>query len=307
MSHPYASPAYARALGHVGQALAVPEWEGHVLVREIPGRQARDAVGPYPLTVLPPDADVMGGLARLKASDLLSVVIVLDPVRHPPIEAVTAAFDLARPFKTHHIHDRRLGAPAYAKHHRYEVRRAHTRVEAREIHLAEHLPDWTGLYDQLIARHHLTGLHTFPAGHHRALADLPGLRAFGAFIDGILVSAHLFVTHAGQATSHLAASSSEGYAAGAAYAVNDLALERLTDCETVNFGGGAGAGAGDDSADGLSRFKAGFANTRRTVWLCGAILDAAAYEALSAGRQDSGFFPAYRGPSHQERSDADQG
>lgn len=305
MSHPYASLAYAQSLDHVGPALAVPEWGGHVLTRAIPGSRARDGIGPYPLTVLPVDADLTGGLQRLRAAELLSVVVVLDPLQHPPMEAVTAAFDLARPFKTHHIHDRRVGPPAYAKHHRYEVRRAHTRVEAREIALAEHLPDWIGLYDRLIDRHHLTGVHAFPASHHGALAELPGVRAFGAFIDGRLVSAHLFVTDAGQATSHLAASSSEGYAAGAAYAVNDVALERLDDCETVNLGGGAGAG--DDPADGLSRFKAGFANTHRTVWLCGALLDPGACHKLSVGREDKGFFPAYRGPSHQERSDADQG
>ncbi|WP_396593477.1 GNAT family N-acetyltransferase [Brevundimonas sp. R86498] len=305
MSHPYASLAYAQSLDHVGPALAVPEWGGHVLTRAVAGSTSLDAIGPYPLAVLPADADLTGGLECLKATGLLSVVVVLDPLLHPPMEAVTAAFDLARPFKTHHIHDRRLGPPAYAKHHRYEVRRAHMRVEAREIALAEQLPDWIGLYDQLIARHHLTGVHAFPESHHRALAELPGVRAFGAFIDGRLVSAHLFVTHAGQATSHLAASSSEGYAAGAAYAVNDLALERLDDCELINFGGGAGAG--DDPTDGLSRFKAGFANTRRTVWLCGSVLDPEAYRKLSAGREDNGFFPAYRGPSHQERSDADQG
>ncbi|MBX9616657.1 MAG: GNAT family N-acetyltransferase [Caulobacteraceae bacterium] len=305
MTHPYASAAYAEGLGHIGPPLAVPEWGGHILTRAIEDSGARDAVGPYPLTVLPPDADLVGGLERLKAAGLLSVVAVLDPLQHPPFEAIKCAFNLARPFKTHHIHDRILGPPAYAKHHRYEVRRAHTRVEAREIDLADQMPDWIGLYDLLIARHQLTGVHAFPTSHHRALAELPGVRAFGAFIDGRLVSAHLFVTHAGQATSHLAASSSEGYAAGAAYAVNDLALERLEDCELINFGGGAGAG--DDPTDGLSRFKAGFANTRRTVWLCGAVLDPDGYGTLSAGREDNGFFPAYRGPSHQEPSDADQG
>ncbi|MDP3404147.1 MAG: GNAT family N-acetyltransferase [Brevundimonas sp.] len=305
MNHPYASTTYAEALGHMGHTLAVPEWGGHILTRAIEDSGARDAVGPYPLTVLPPDADLVGGLERLKAAGLLSVVAVLDPLQHPPIEAIKCAFDLARPFKTHHIHDRSLGPPAYAKHHRYEVRRAQTRVEAREIDLADHLPDWIGLYDLLISRHQLTGVHAFPTSHHRALAELPGVRAFGAFIDDHLVSAHLFVTHAGQATSHLAASSAEGYAAGAAYAVNDLALERLDDCELINFGGGAGAG--DDPNDGLSRFKAGFANTRRTVWLCGAILDPDACRTLSAGREDNGFFPAYRGPTQEERSDADQG
>lgn len=305
MTHPYASLAYARSLSQIGPLLAVPEWGGHVLTRPTPCGERLDAVGPYPLTVLPPDADLSGGLQRLKAAGLISVVVVLDPALRLRLETLTAAFDLARPYKAHHVHDRRLGAPAYAKHHRYEIRRAHTRVEAREFALTEHLSDWIDLYGQLIARHGLTGVHAFPHSHHLALAALPGLRAFGAFIDGRLVSAHLFVTHQGCAISHLAASSADGYAAGAAYAVNDLALDRLKDCETVNFGGGAGPG--DDPADGLSRFKAGFANSRQTAWLCGGVLDPDAYRTQSAGRDDNDFFPAYRGPILHERSNAHQG
>jgi len=305
MTHPYAGLAYASSLSHIGQPLALPEWGGHVLTRPTPDGDRQDAVGPYPLTLLSPQPDLPAGLERLKAGGLVSVVIVLAAAAAPPAGALSLAFDLVRPFKTHHVHDRRLGPPAYGKHHRYEIRRAHARVEAREIALGDHLPDWTGLYGQLIQRHDLTGLHAFPDSHHLALTVLPGLRTFGAFIDGRLASAHLFVTHQGRAISHLAASSAEGYAAGAAYAVNDLALDRLEDCETINFGGGAGAG--DDATDGLSRFKAGFANTAESALLCGAVLDPAAYRALGTGREDSGFFPAYRGPIHHGRSDAHQG
>lgn len=305
MTHPYASLTYARSLSHIGQALAVPEWGGHVLVRPTPDGNRHDVVGPYPLTVLAPDPDLSGGLRRLKAEGLVSFVVVLDPASRPLVGAMTASFDLACPFKAHHVHDRRLGPPLYGKHHRYEIKRAYARVEAREIALGDHLLEWTRLYDELIARHSLSGAHVFPDAHHLALAAMPAVRAFGAFIDSRLVSAHLFVVHQGRAISHLAASSVEGYAAGAAYAVNDVALARLNDCETINFGGGAGTG--DDAADGLSRFKAGFANTTETAWLCGAVLDHDAYRALRAGRQDNGYFPAYRGPIQYERSDAHQG
>lgn len=305
MTHPYASLSYARSLDQIGQALAVPEWGGHVLTRSTPNGDGDDAVGPYPLTVLGSGADLSGGLNHLKAQGLLSVVVVLDAASRPTIEALTAAFDFARPFKAHHVHDRRLGPPVYDKHHRYEIKRAHARVEAREIALADHLSDWISLYGELIARHDLSGIHAFSDAHHFALVAMPGLRAFGAFIDERLVSAHLFVTFEGRAISHLAASSAEGYAAGAAYAVNDIALERLSDCETINFGGGAGTS--DTGGDGLSRFKSGFANTTETAWLCGAILDPDAYTTLSVGRQDNGYFPAYRGPIQNERSDAHQG
>jgi hypothetical protein len=219
--------------------------------------------------------------------------------------SMEAAFDVARPFKSHFLYDRSLGSLALGKHHRYELRRALARVEVSEIILADHLGEWRSLYGQLAARHGFTGLHAFPTVHHEALARLPGVRAFGAFVAGRLVSAHLFVTHDGYAISHLAASAAEGYETGAAYAVNDFAVTALTDCDVINFGGGAGLG--EDPMDGLVRFKKGFSNRSAPSWLCGKVLDRAGYETLAAGCGDNGFFPAYRGARAQEPVDADQG
>lgn len=305
MSHPYAGEAYARGLGHIGVPFAVPEWGGHVLVRPSPCGTREDAIGPYPLTVLSCDADVAAGLARLKLAGFVSVVLVLDDRLRPAMSTLEKSPATVRRFKSHCLHDRSLGPIGYSKHHRYEIRRALTRTSVSEMQLADHLPDWEGLYGQLTARHGLGGLHDFPPVHHEALARLPGVRTFAAFVEDRLVSAHVFVTHEGHAMSHLAASSAEGYQTGAAYAVNDLALTELTDCGLINFGGGAGAG--DDPADGLVRFKKGFSNSVEPSYLFRAILDDDAYRALSAGSTDTGFFPAYRGPRQQERSDEHQG
>jgi hypothetical protein len=305
VTHPYASEDYVRSLAHAGRALAVPEWDCHVLVRPIDGVAREDAIGAYPLAVLAPGADLPGGLARLREAGLVSVVLVLDDRLRPNLESLDREFGMVRRFKSHFVDDRRLGPAAYDKHHRYEIRRAMARVEAREIILGDHLPAWKALYGELSARHTLGGLHAFPDAYHEALARLPGLRTFGAFMDGRLVSAHLFVTHEGYAVSHLAASSREAYANGSAYAVNAVAVELLTDCEVINFGGGAGAG--DDPADGLVRFKNGFANRIAAAWLCGAVLDSVAYQALGGDAAENGFFPAYRAAREIEESDEHQG
>ena len=305
MIHPYATQDYAASLGHVGEAFAVPEWDGQVLTRATPERDRRDAMGPYPLTPIAPDADLRAGLDRLAAAELVSIVLVTDDRLRPPLAVLEGAFDFVRPFKSHFLHDRSLGPVAYGKHHRYELRRALAQVEASEIALAEHLPAWEALYGELAARRGLAGLHAFPAAHHAVLARLPGLRTFGAFIDGRLVSAHLFVTHGGYAISHLAASAAEGYETGAAYAVNDLAITALDDCQVINFGGGAGLT--DDPSDGLVRFKKGFSNRTAPSFLCGKVLDRPAYEMLSAGFGQAGFFPAYRGARAKEPADAHPG
>jgi len=305
MTHPYAMEDYAKSLPHIGEPLGVPEWGAWVQVRPTPLGERRDAAGPYPLTVVQRGADLQAGLGRLSAAGLVSVILVLDDRLRPDMGSMEAAFDIARRFKSHFLYDRNLGPLSLGKHHRYELRRALARVEAREIVLSDHLPAWQALYGQLAARHGFAGLHAFPAAHHLTLARLPGLRAFGAFIAGRLVSAHLFVTHDGYAISHLAASAVEGYETGAAYAVNDLAIAALDDCDVINFGGGAGMG--EDPADGLVRFKKGFSNRTAPSWLCGKVLDRAGYDALAAGYGDNEFFPAYRGARAQEPADAHQG
>ncbi|MGH6956865.1 MAG: GNAT family N-acetyltransferase [Caulobacteraceae bacterium] len=304
-THPYATAEYARSLPHVGEPLAIPEWGTHLLVRPTQQAHRLDATGSYPLAVVSNDADLEAGLERMKAAKLVSVVLVFDDRLRPDGRSVSAAFDLARPFKSHFLYDRSLGPLALGKHHRYELRRALARVEVAEFVLGEHLQAWASLYAQLAARHGFTGLHALPAAHHQALAALPGLRAFGAFIEGRLVSAHLFVAHEGYAISHLAASAAEGYQAGAAYAVNDLAVSTLIECGVINFGGGAGPG--EDPTDGLVRFKKGFSNRTASSWLCGKVLDREGYETLSAGYGENGFFPVYRGARAQEPADADQG
>jgi hypothetical protein len=292
MTHPYATTAYAGSLGHVGRPMSVPAWGGQVLVRSVAGESAEDAIGPYPLMLIDPAAALAEGMEQLHSAGMVSVVGVLDDQLRPPLERLAETFDFVRPFKTHYLYDRSLGPLAYGKHHRYEVRRAHARVDVRPISLGEHAQAWRGLYTQLEARHGVGGVHAFPAEHHETLNVLPGLRAFAAFVDERMVSAHLFVAHDGYAVSHLAASAPEGYETGAAYAVNDLAIADLVDCEVINFGGGAGFA--DNPADGLVRFKAGFSNRTAPSYLCGKVLDPKTYASLSDGYGDR-FFPAYRG------------
>jgi hypothetical protein len=290
--HPYATPAYARSLPHVGQAFGVPEWGCEVLLREF--ADAFDATGTYPMAVLAADADLSAGLKRLKAHGAVSVTLVLDDFHRPSLEALRQSFNLVTRFKTHQL--QRATLPfAYDKHHRYEVRRASSRVRVRAFDLAQAMPEWCALYDALVARHELQGLHRFPAEHFRALGRLPGVTSIGAWIDDRLVSAHLWVSDGRFVHSHLAASSEAGYAAGAAYAVYDASIRHFAGAEVVNFGGGAGFA--DDGDDGLMRFKRGFANDSAPAYLCGAILDAPRYAELA--RQtgvapDTLFFPAYR-------------
>lgn len=295
MRHPYATDAYALSLVSDGRTLVVPEWGCSVLVRPIEGEQD-DATGIYPLAILRRDADIEGGLSRLRDLGLVSIVLVVDDFHRPAIECLERAFDFVRPFKAHFLNKpAQATTPAYSKHHRYEIQRASRHVTVGVMDLGRHLDDWIRLYATLMERHSLSGIHDLPLKHHASLARLEGVTAIGAWIEGELVSCHIWVHDGQRAHSHLGASSERGYACGAAYAVYDVSIRHFAEAELINLGGVAGHA--DDLESGLARFKRGFSNAMGRSYICGKILCHDRYRELverKAARKDTAFFPAYR-------------
>lgn len=293
MSHPYASPAYARVFEHLARPLWVPAWGAHVLTRELPGGGGRDALGVYPLAPFGPGADLKAGLAWLKDQGLVSIGLVPDPATAPPLADLQDAFGLCAPFKIHLRVD--YGREVrFTKHHRAEVKRALGKVSVEVVSLADHLDDWCGLYGNLIDRHEIQGLSAFSRPAFERLAEVEGLTTVAAFADGVIVSMHLWVADTMNKVGYslLAATSAEGYRRSAAYAVHDASIRLLSDLNSLNLGGGAGLQA---EQDGLTFFKRGFSNDEVQSYFCGAILDEARYADLSGGRMALATpFPAYR-------------
>ncbi len=299
-SHPYASATYAEALRHVGRPFEVPPWGTHVILRDIPGHPGlRDAAGPYPLLPFRRDADIPVGLRLLRAAGAVSVVLVADPLTGPPAERLAPHFPLALPFKTHHLMDRTAGPAPFSPHHRERARRGGRRTRIIRVALSD--PRWAAawdtLYAALVAHRGIAGPAAFPAAATTALARLPeaSLVTLAALSphDDILAMTH-WIRHAGVAHSHLTAATEAGHRASATYALHAAAPDHLPDCRILNLG--AGAGPADDPADGLARFKAGFANATVTAHLFGAVLDPAAYARLAAPVATR-HFPAYRAPA----------
>jgi len=287
--HPYAAPAYVEALA-AGQGWATVDLP--VLLRPL-AAGGQDATGPYPRIPLAPDVDLAAGRARLRALGLVSAVLVPDPLASPAPERLAAAFEVVRPFKTHLLIDRAKGFEP-SKHHRDRIRRGLRRCRIEVVALGDLLEAWRGLYGALIRRHAVTGLASFPDPYFATLARTPAFVAFAAYVGEAAAAMTIWFEHAGVAVSHLTAANDLGYANGATYALNDAAIAYFGGAAVVDLGGGAGLT--DDPADGLAQFKRGFANAQTASWLCGAVLDAPRYRALSEGRPAEGFFPAYRAP-----------
>lgn len=298
-AHAYASMAYAETLRHVGRPLEVAAWGTPILLRAIPGAGARmDAVGPYPLCTLAPDADIAAGLQTLREAGAVSVVLVPDPLHGPDLARLAHGFTLCRPFKTHQAIDRRVGPPDPSKHHRDRIRKGRRHARARIVSLrdAAWRAQWRRLYTALVLRRGVTGLAAFPDDAFERLATLPEhqLVAFAAeSLSGDMLAMQLWIRHADAAYSHLTAISDAGYRTCAGYVVYDAAIEHFADCRILDLGGGAGVV--DDPGDTLAAFKRGFANTTLSTRLCGAVLDPVQYAVLSAARSGP-FFPVYRAP-----------
>jgi hypothetical protein len=298
MTHPYARAAYAAGLPHIGEPLAVPEWGAPMLVRPTPLGGRADATGPYPLSVLAPGSDLAAGLERLRDADLVSVVMVPDPLLSPAGE-MARHFEVCRPFKSHYLIDPAHGAFAPSKHHRQELRRAERRGRVERVALPDHLADWKSLYGGLVERRAVSGAADFAPAYFDVLAADPAMQAFAAYAGDEIIGMAIWFAAEGVVYYHLSAVNAAGYASGAAYALVAAAVEHFAGQGVVHLGGGAGASG---ASDGLAAFKRGFANAEIMAHVCGAVLDRERYTQLSRGYEAMGFFPAYRAPGQPEPS-----
>jgi hypothetical protein len=294
----YANAAYAASLDALGEPRRLGRSGGWILVREIPGSELRDAMGPYPIFACVDWPALATDIGELR-DELVAVSLVADPFSGATADDLARAFgDLVTPFKEHFVVDLR-GAwrETMHPHHRRNVRRALAALEVEEVDDPPSLlDDWVALYGELIDHHRITGPAAFSRDSFATQLRVPGIVALRAVEDGVTVGATLWYVARGVAYYHLGAYSARGYELGASFALFDRGLERFA-AEGVAWAS-LGAGAGLDGAldDGLTRFKRGWATATRTAYLCGRILQRAVYDELSAERSRPGtpYFPAYR-------------
>lgn len=291
----YRGPAYPHALVHVGRPVALERSRGWCLLRPIEGTDACDACGPYPLCVCDDWKRIAEDAAAL-SSAAVSLTLVTDPFADVSPRTLAGAFpDLCIPFKRHYVV--RPGTAPVDDHHRRNVRVGLRNTEVDIEDGADRwLPDWIRLYDHLVLRHSIDGVARFSPESFARQFRVPGMLVARATVAGDVVGMTLWAVDGERAYYHLGAYDDRGYRARASYAMFSRVFDALAARGVREVGLGAGAGERASSA-GLERFKRGWATETRQVYLCGRILDQAAYEAAcrSRGRLGvQGFFPAYR-------------
>ena len=94
----YLHPAYAKSLAEFGTPHELPACGGWILVRSIPHREERDAMGCYPLLACREWRHLPQSLAEI-GKDLVTLALVTDPFANVGEEFLRQQFDIAKPFK----------------------------------------------------------------------------------------------------------------------------------------------------------------------------------------------------------------
>jgi len=292
----YAHPDYAGALEEVGQPRRLPLCEGWILEREIPGTSYRDAMGCYPLFACQDWSGLKGDLDAL-GQDLVSLVMVPDPLGDYELIDLEGCLDFVRPFKEHIVVDlRQPPDQVVSKHHRKIARRALRKLEIERCESPqEYREDWVRLYGCLVERHAVRGVTAFSRASLCRQLGVPGASLFVAIHKHRVVGAALSYQRGDVVNGHLSAFDEMGYELSAAYALKWRQVEYYAGkARWFNLTGVPGRN--DAGAEGLRRFKEGWSPERRMAYLCGRVFDRKVYDTLTRARGISadGYFPAYR-------------
>lgn len=294
----YLHPLYAGSLSEYGTPRQLKRSGAWILQRQVPGFPYFDAMWTYPLLSclnwrkLHLDLDELQG-------QLVSISAVTDPFGEYDLAYLQRCFkDVATPFKQHFIVDLGLPLESFVNpHHRRNAKKALEELTVEQcVNVEDYLDDWVGLYSNLIERHDIKGIAAFSRNSFAGQFKVPGLVAFRAVSNGETVGMLLWYIQNKIGYYHLGAYSPHGYELGASFALFWVAIQRFAESGLQFLNIGAGAGAGNDGADGLTRYKKGWSTGTRTAYFCGRILDHQKYREIMQAKQIpvTNFFPAYR-------------
>jgi hypothetical protein len=283
----YASAAYVAALGY--QAVPLGATGGHLCLRPIAGTGLTDLAGPYPMLSCADWGELDAAVAGL-APGPVSLTLVTDPACPLGEGELGRIFPVCRKLNDHWLID--LDRPlAPSKHHRKKIRRAgDVRIAARPVQAGDGavLAD---LYAHLVDRKDIRDSRAFTRASLIAQTELPGAHAVIAYCNEKIAGYDLYYFYFNCAYAHLSAYAPEGYERAVSYPMMAVAAEYFAGrARWIDLGGAPPGPAGE----GMAHFKRGWTDVTAPTFLCGRVLDEAAYARLAPGADPEGWFPAYR-------------
>jgi hypothetical protein len=264
----YLHPGYAASLSEFGVPRELPHSGGWILERKIPGSEAKDAMGCYPIFACRDWTALDRDFKEIERK-IVSLTLVADPFGNHSEQELRRLFpDVVLHFKDHFLVDLTgYSEKSMTKHHRYYMRRALREMTVEDcVDPARNLDEWLEFYGTLINRRHLRGVKAFSRAAFADQMRVPGLVMLRAAIRGTGVGAHLWYIHGDVAYSHLMACSEAGYKMMTAYALYGTSIEYFRGkVRWLELGSGSGTEKAGDA--GLDFFKRGWANATRPVYL----------------------------------------
>ena len=151
--------------------------------------------------------------------------------------------------------------------------------------------EWARLYANLVDRKGIRDSRAFSAESLAAQLGIPGAHTVVSRAEYTLLGVDLYYIVGRTAFAHLSAYSPEGYRRSVSYAMTVAACDYLKPLADYFDQGGAPSGA---AGQGIAAFKSGWTDLAMPSYLCGKVLDLAAYARLAPEADPFGFFPAYR-------------
>jgi hypothetical protein len=298
MNTGYLHPDYAASLAEFGATRELPRCRGWIIKRQIPGFPFYDGMGCYPLfacqdwSKLRIDLDEIG-------EELICLSLVTDPFGDYDEAYLYECFkDVVVPFKEHFITDLSIPLDSFiSKHHMRYAQKALREIRVEKLDKPEQcIKEWVDLYSNLSLRHGIRGIPLFSESSFAKQLSVPGIAAFRAVYEGSFVGMILWYIQGNVCYYHLGAYSDLGYRVRASFALFCYAIEYFAALGVKWLDLGAGAGAGENSKNGLSRFKKGWSNRTRTAYFCGRIFDQKKYTELVniKNMTETDYFPAFR-------------
>ena len=283
----YASPDYLTALGQGPRAFGATG--GWLMSRAIGTSGQTDLAGPWPIFTCTQWQD-LGAAVQGLAAGPITLTLVSDPFAPLSRADFAAIFPICRPLHDHWIID--LTGPAQlSAHHRRKLRQTRAPRIVAGPPTADLAEGWARIYAHLVAKKHITDARAFSAESLAAQLRVPGAQVVTAWDGETLLGVDLYYLDRGRAFAHLSAYSPQGYTASVSYPMLAAAMDHLRPrADTIDLGGAPAGPAGP----GIAQFKAGWTPQTRPSYLCGKVLDPAAYARLAPGADPAGWFPAYR-------------
>lgn len=294
----YHTKTYAESFKEFGEPVYLPNCDGWILKRKIPGTMYYDAMHCYPYLLCSYSDRIMEDIKALEKEKIVSLTLVLSPMFDVAIvQNNESFFDTSFVFKHHFLIDLSEEKEDFIhKTHRRNIKKAKKTIMPVWVDPNSRIDEWKEFYDVLIDRHDIKGMLTFSKKIFERHLAVPNTKMVCAHDGEKFVGALIWYTNQNVAFYHLGAYSEEGYKKNASFALFDASIDYFRERGVRQLFLGAGAGASNNGTDGLTRFKLGWSTGITPVMFVGKVFNREVYDKIVEDKQvpDVKYFPRYR-------------